>query len=178
MKDMEAFKAANPGSCMGDFVRWYSPTDWIDSQEAEAREKDTISNLGAEEKKNEEESELDSSKYSSIGRLSLRMRAPGNIWCKFWNESLPTPVYDQKPLFNFTKEAEKALHYLETISPSDLINQFVVFSFLSSTPFPPFSLPPHPFLLSSFPSFFPPPSISLLPFPPPFLLTPSPFPPF
>ena len=152
MKDMEAFKAANPGSCMGDFVRWYSPTDWIDSPEAEAREKDTISNLGAEEKKNEEESELDSSKYSSIGRLSLRMRAPGNIWCKFWNESLPTPVYDQKPLFNFTKEAEKALHYLETISPSDLINQFVVFSFLSSTPFPLFSSTlPSPF---HFPSSF------------------------
>jgi Rab3 GTPase-activating protein catalytic subunit len=29
LSDMEAFKAANPGCCMGDFVRWYSPRDWV-----------------------------------------------------------------------------------------------------------------------------------------------------
>jgi len=27
---MEAFKAANPGCVLGDFVRWYSPRDWIE----------------------------------------------------------------------------------------------------------------------------------------------------
>lgn len=27
--DMKAFKAANPGCCMEDFVRWHSPRDWI-----------------------------------------------------------------------------------------------------------------------------------------------------
>lgn len=26
--DMEAFKAANPGCVIGDFVRWHSPKDW------------------------------------------------------------------------------------------------------------------------------------------------------
>lgn len=30
MSDMEAFKAANPGSILGDFVRWYSPRDWVE----------------------------------------------------------------------------------------------------------------------------------------------------
>ncbi|KAJ1962038.1 hypothetical protein IWQ62_003658, partial [Dispira parvispora] len=27
--DMQAFKAANPGSILEDFVRWYSPRDWV-----------------------------------------------------------------------------------------------------------------------------------------------------
>ena len=26
--DMSAFKAANPGCALGDFVRWHSPRDW------------------------------------------------------------------------------------------------------------------------------------------------------
>lgn len=25
---MEAFKAANPGCVLGDFIRWHSPKDW------------------------------------------------------------------------------------------------------------------------------------------------------
>lgn len=29
LSDMEAFKAANPGSELCDFVRWYSPRDWM-----------------------------------------------------------------------------------------------------------------------------------------------------
>jgi Rab3 GTPase-activating protein catalytic subunit len=32
---MEAFKAANPGSVLGDFVRWYSPRDWIEEEVTE-----------------------------------------------------------------------------------------------------------------------------------------------
>ena len=32
LSDMEAFKAANPGSVLGDFVRWYSPRDWIEQE--------------------------------------------------------------------------------------------------------------------------------------------------
>lgn len=27
--DMAAFKAANPGACLADFVRWHSPRDWL-----------------------------------------------------------------------------------------------------------------------------------------------------
>lgn len=27
--DMSAFKAANPGATLGDFVRWHSPRDWL-----------------------------------------------------------------------------------------------------------------------------------------------------
>ncbi|KAF9203292.1 Rab3 GTPase-activating protein catalytic subunit [Haplosporangium sp. Z 27] len=30
--DMEAFKAANPGCVLGDFIRWHSPKDWIEDR--------------------------------------------------------------------------------------------------------------------------------------------------
>jgi len=29
LSDMCAFKAANPGACLADFVRWHSPRDWV-----------------------------------------------------------------------------------------------------------------------------------------------------
>lgn len=30
LADMSAFKAANPGCIYSDFIRWYSPRDWIE----------------------------------------------------------------------------------------------------------------------------------------------------
>uniref|UniRef100_H2YME2 Rab3 GTPase-activating protein catalytic subunit n=1 Tax=Ciona savignyi TaxID=51511 RepID=H2YME2_CIOSA len=32
MSDMQSFKAANPGCCLEDFVRWYSPRDFADGE--------------------------------------------------------------------------------------------------------------------------------------------------
>ncbi|MCH94210.1 rab3 GTPase-activating protein catalytic subunit-like, partial [Trifolium medium] len=29
---MQAFKAANPGCILEDFVRWHSPPDWTDNE--------------------------------------------------------------------------------------------------------------------------------------------------
>jgi hypothetical protein len=31
---MQAFKAANPGCILADFVRWHSPKDWIENSES------------------------------------------------------------------------------------------------------------------------------------------------
>lgn len=67
--DMEAFKAANPGATLADFIRWYSPVDWLDDENA------------------------------GRGCLSERMRAEDNIWRRTWNESQPMPVFRQKRLF-------------------------------------------------------------------------------
>jgi Rab3 GTPase-activating protein catalytic subunit len=33
LSDMQAFKAANPGARMEDFIRWHSPRDWVCSEE-------------------------------------------------------------------------------------------------------------------------------------------------
>lgn len=30
LSDMESFKAANPAAKLEDFIRWYSPRDWIE----------------------------------------------------------------------------------------------------------------------------------------------------
>jgi len=37
LSDMQAFKAANPGCVLEDFVRWYSPADWIEQSEEKAQ---------------------------------------------------------------------------------------------------------------------------------------------
>ena len=96
--DMEAFKAANPGATLEDFVRWHSPRDFIE---------ETIINEDGKEVK--------------TGKLSARMQTPGNMWKEVWEISLPRPVYKQKRLFDYTKEAEKVLHYLSTFDVNTLI---------------------------------------------------------
>ena len=39
LSDMESFKAANPGGCLADFVRWHSPRDWEEEAGLSARMK-------------------------------------------------------------------------------------------------------------------------------------------
>ncbi|CEP17446.1 hypothetical protein [Parasitella parasitica] len=90
--DMQAFKAANPHACLEDFVRWHSPRDWIPDKDGEG------------------------------GRLSTRMSEPNNIWQELWKWSKRIPCIRQKPLFNLCAEAEKALHFLETISIHELFS--------------------------------------------------------
>lgn len=34
LSDMESFKAANPNGKLEDFIRWYSPRDWIEDDES------------------------------------------------------------------------------------------------------------------------------------------------
>ena len=51
---MAAFKAANPGSVLEDFVRWHSPNDWIVDAGADS------------------------------GRLSTRMADTANTWHTLW----------------------------------------------------------------------------------------------
>ncbi|EGI65936.1 Rab3 GTPase-activating protein catalytic subunit, partial [Acromyrmex echinatior] len=78
LSDMESFKAANPGAVLEDFIRWYSPRDWIDDE----------------------------------GHLSPRMMITDNPWSTTWASAQPVPAHRQKRLFDDTREAEKALHYL------------------------------------------------------------------
>ncbi|VDO29513.1 unnamed protein product [Onchocerca flexuosa] len=90
--DMEAFKAANPGCCFEDFVRWHSPRDFIVSDE------------------NKDE-----------GCLSSRMTGDDNTWQKTWNQAQPKPVYRQKMLFDDLKAANKIISDFENLTISKLI---------------------------------------------------------
>ncbi|ODN03852.1 Rab3 GTPase-activating protein catalytic subunit (s) [Orchesella cincta] len=96
LSDMESFKAANPGALLEDFVRWYSPRDWIESDD-------------------------DTDKFGNkMGELSARMKVPGNLWIDVWSTAQPVPVRRQKRLFDDTREAEKVLHWLGNQTLSDI----------------------------------------------------------
>ncbi|KAJ8979498.1 hypothetical protein NQ317_007681 [Molorchus minor] len=89
LSDMESFKAANPGSVVEDFIRWYSPRDWIEEEEVDEWE----------QKK---------------GHLSPRMLIEeNNIWVQMWKTAKPVPAKRQKRLFDDTREAEKVLQFLD-----------------------------------------------------------------
>lgn len=89
LSDMESFKAANPGSVVEDFIRWYSPRDWIEE---------------------EEEDEWGQKK----GHLSPRMMIEdNNIWIQMWESAKPVPANRQRRLFDDTREAEKILQFLD-----------------------------------------------------------------
>uniref|UniRef100_A0A2K6W602 Rab3 GTPase-activating protein catalytic subunit n=1 Tax=Onchocerca volvulus TaxID=6282 RepID=A0A2K6W602_ONCVO len=90
--DMEAFKAANPGCCFEDFIRWHSPRDFI------------VSDENADE-----------------GRLSSRMTGDDNTWQKTWNQAQPKPAYRQKMLFDDLKAANKIISDFENLTVSKLI---------------------------------------------------------
>ncbi|XP_041830042.1 rab3 GTPase-activating protein catalytic subunit isoform X2 [Melanotaenia boesemani] len=97
LSDMESFKAANPGCVLEDFVRWYSPRDYV------------------------EEEVLDEKGNTVLrGELSARMKIPGNMWVEAWETARVAPARRQRRLFDDTKEAEKVLHYLALQKPSDL----------------------------------------------------------
>ncbi|KAL8518137.1 hypothetical protein ACS0TY_009479 [Phlomoides rotata] len=112
--DMSAFKAANPDAVFEDFIRWHSPRDW---------ENDSSEETGGSQ------TEVLEVKWPPRGRLSERMSDPGNSWRKIWNEAPPVPASEQKPLFDPNREGEKALHYLETLKPYQLLEQMICTAF-------------------------------------------------
>ena len=107
VSDMSAFKAANPGSCLADFIRWHSPRDWISPEDD-----DKVGKRGPR-----------SAIAPPRGMLSERMRNEGNAWRTLWRDSPRLPASKQKPLFDPIKEGEKALHYLEQAPPPEIFAQ-------------------------------------------------------
>ncbi|KAJ7345818.1 hypothetical protein JRQ81_001768 [Phrynocephalus forsythii] len=97
LSDMESFKAANPGCCLEDFVRWYSPRDYIEEEVIDEKGDVVIK-----------------------GELSARMKIPSNMWVEAWETAKPIPARRQRRLFDDTREAEKVLHYLALQKPADL----------------------------------------------------------
>ncbi|KOO36092.1 rab3 gtpase-activating protein catalytic subunit [Chrysochromulina tobinii] len=82
--DMQAFKAANPGCTLGDFVRWHSPRDWlVDEGEAPCPD-------------------------GSNGRLSSRFYEPSNLWEVLWDATLPMAAAQQRPLHEILRQNSAA----------------------------------------------------------------------
>ncbi|XP_047342285.1 rab3 GTPase-activating protein catalytic subunit isoform X3 [Impatiens glandulifera] len=108
LSDMQAFKAANPGCILEDFVRWHSPPDWM---EADPDVVDNNNNGDA---------------VSARGQLSSRMQKEGNLWRELWETSKPVPSVKQAPLFDEDLAVEGILISLEDISASDLFEQLFI----------------------------------------------------
>ncbi|KAK6315386.1 hypothetical protein J4Q44_G00149150 [Coregonus suidteri] len=66
---MESFKATNPGCTLEDFVRWYSPRDYVEEEVVVDESGDTVVR----------------------GDLSARMKIPGNMWMEAWATAKTTP---------------------------------------------------------------------------------------
>ncbi|XP_020239432.1 rab3 GTPase-activating protein catalytic subunit isoform X1 [Cajanus cajan] len=107
LSDMQAFKAANPGCILEDFVRWHSPPDWTDN-EACVEDSDVFDN---------------GESLSARGQLSRRMQKEGNLWRELWETSKPVPAVKQAPLFDEDLAVEGILSAFEDIHPSDLFGQ-------------------------------------------------------
>ncbi|XXG46851.1 hypothetical protein AAC387_Pa02g1589 [Persea americana] len=115
LSDMQAFKAANPGCILEDFIRWHSPPDWTGADSCN----DTKDSLDGEDTS------------FRRGQLSTRMQKEGNLWCELWETAKPLPAVRQAPLFDEDLAVESILNVFENISPSDLFRQLFV-SILSS----------------------------------------------
>lgn len=89
-------QAANPGCVLEDFVRWYSPRDYVEKDEVDEKGNKVVT-----------------------GELSGRMKIPGNMWVEAWEIARVTPARRQRRLFDDTKEAEKVFflifYILQTI---------------------------------------------------------------
>lgn len=93
--DMQSFKAANPDGILEDFVRWYSPGDWVEDQDP-----DKLDEWGQRR-----------------GELSARMRLKDNMWVQLWSMAQPVPAHKQVDrLFDETRSAEGVLAWLEGLS--------------------------------------------------------------
>ncbi|KAI9991613.1 hypothetical protein PInf_016911 [Phytophthora infestans] len=124
ISDMQAFKAANPRCCLTDFIRWYSPKDWIPFKTRIDPETTDLPQQGR-----------GVWWFESHGMLSERMRfGPGHehIWQQMWDTSVPMPASRQKPLFDPVQESEKVYHYMETLSPHELFHQMLAGAISSS----------------------------------------------
>ena len=98
VSDMEAFMAANPDCVFEDFIRWYSPKDFIEAQYDEQ----TGQLLAGE-------------------ALSERFKPPDCLWKRIWQSAKAVPISRQQRLFNYSMEAERALEYLSTIKFEELM---------------------------------------------------------
>eukprot|EP01043_Picozoa_sp_COSAG02_P020982 COSAG02_NODE_1052_length_14953_cov_6.064023_11_plen_1089_part_00 len=141
ISDMAAFKAANPGCCFEDFVRWFSPNDWVVEAEDLSPSSPDIDGSSAAGNVPETGDMMATPRVDSspggvteelrpvLGKLSQRMMEPENLWRQLWDDDAvtpATPAAEQEPLFDYIAEAERVLHHLETVAPLSLLVQFVL----------------------------------------------------
>lgn len=141
--DMMAFKAANPTASMADFVRWFSPSDWVPRHDASTSfdDSDTCSpvkrqvehtrstelppmKLGDQTRQVEKApsaSRTTAAHQSRRGRLSARMARKGNVWEELWQQAEGLPASQQLPLFDVAAHGGKALGDLRAMPMTQVL---------------------------------------------------------
>lgn len=117
--DMMAFKAANPGAGLADFVRWFSPSDWVGENDECMGTIESVDEKGAESGKN-------MARHPVKGRLSARMSRRGNIWEELWKSAEPIPAHRQIPLFDAAGHGTKAIADLRAMSLTEVLVHLVL----------------------------------------------------
>lgn len=141
--DMQAFKAANPGAVLFDFVRWRSPADVLEAGSAAEAVGEGREGAAAEEGKEGRVASATAGEgggaeapsgteaggvcaKATAGRnstnlgagqpsnLNPRVCAPGSLWVELWEGSPAVAASEQRPLFDPTREAHIALQELDT----------------------------------------------------------------
>ncbi len=165
--DMSAFKAANPGCSLSDFVRWHSPRDWVGDITSHPQYDESLGGVPVPSKGGETAprvavdcGDLPAAEAAkcTVGTLSQRMSgqggqleqqeessaedstlaadgaaaAPSHVWHVAWADAPPLPAWQQPPPIDVTGEGEKVLHFLETMSPSDIMVQLAALQLQSS----------------------------------------------
>lgn len=100
---VESPQAANPGCSLEDFVRWYSPRDYVVEEVTDETGQTVVR-----------------------GNLSARMKIPGNMWVEAWETAKATPARRQRRLFDDTKEAERVQTFRLLILLQVMIRDFSV----------------------------------------------------
>lgn len=120
LSDMSAFRAANPCCTLSDFIRWYSPNDWIPA----SRETNPDESAPHHEPDRSTPKTLRRRAASCVnGQLSARMRDPRSLWHRLWDKSTCHDVSEQAPLFDFETEGTRIIQYLMNLSPPDTLQQ-------------------------------------------------------
>ncbi|KAG9395135.1 rab3 GTPase-activating protein catalytic subunit isoform X2 [Carpediemonas membranifera] len=116
LSDMRAFKAANPAAALEDFIRWYSPNDWVPAQPEHNVDIALDVELPPELKAAGVTEATVKNARRVIGyQLSPRMAAPTGLWRVLWSSADPVAADEQAPLFDAIGEAETTLVALETM---------------------------------------------------------------
>lgn len=122
LSDMQAFKAANPGCILEDFVRWYSPPDWREDPDSGLNHvTSSEASIGG--------TATEGTGTEARGYLSARMQSKGNLWQELWASARPIPAVRQSPLFDEELAGESTLDALENIPPCEVYKQLFTAAF-------------------------------------------------
>ena len=117
LNDMSAFKAANPGAILQDFIAWYgNPENPLKQYEEENFFTETTPYGLTSPTKTPEDDAFEA--------LSV-LRATRAFWSTCWGEAQPNPAQNQEPLFDAFSTVEMLLLWFESMHPAILINQIL-----------------------------------------------------